>query len=220
MHYSHWKTSRAPMRPCRACGELFHPAYASNVYCSQKCGASLRVVPRLTVSCTQCGASLIRLGSRKGRPFCSRKCQHRWLSENRHGSQHHNWTGGTHHKEGYTVINVDAVDDRYREIAESMASGRRCVLEHRLVVAIHIGRALRRDECVHHLNRDRSDNRIENLELLDRGYHSRRHWDNLRNLAGENELLRQRVAELEAAAYPDASEASVLGAALAVSATA
>lgn len=48
-------------------------------------------------------------------------------------------------------------------------------LVHVVLVEAHIGRALASNECVHHVNEDKTDNRIENLMLMTRSEHTRLH---------------------------------------------
>ena len=48
--------------------------------------------------------------------------------------------------------------------------------EHIYIMEQHLGRPLRRKEVVHHINENKTDNRIENLQLMTRGEHQRHHF--------------------------------------------
>lgn len=52
---------------------------------------------------------------------------------------------------------------------------------YRGVMAAEIGRLLRPDELVHHVNEDQADDRVENLEILSRAEHARVHAKERRN---------------------------------------
>lgn len=103
---------------------------------------------------------------------------------------------------GYILIKLFTGDPYF-----SMANTERYVLEHRLVMAKHLGRNLKRAEVVHHKNGIRDDNRIENLELSpsrsEHGYrHSKGYQDGYKQglIDGINEqimLLRARIKQLE-----------------------
>lgn len=49
------------------------------------------------------------------------------------------------------------------------------VLEHRIVVENHLQRLLTKEEIVHHINGNKKDNRIENLEVMNYKEHVKHH---------------------------------------------
>jgi hypothetical protein len=82
------------------------------------------------------------------------------------GERNHRWRGGHTTARGYVQL---------KRRGHPMAAPNGNILEHRLVLAQHIGRDLRASEQVHHVNEVRTDNRIENLWLFaDRAAHA--HW--------------------------------------------
>jgi len=57
----------------------------------------------------------------------------------------------------------------------AMKAHRNYVYQHRAVAADMLGRPLRKDEIVHHINGKKDDNRPENLQVMTQSEHVRLH---------------------------------------------
>lgn len=100
----------------------------------------------------QCFSSIIqRLIKRNGFKLRS-------ISETNKGKLNGRWKGGRAHRgSGYIgIFRPDHPNADYKGY----------VREHRLIMEEHLGRLLNSKEVVHHINRNRIDNRIENLILF------------------------------------------------------
>jgi len=146
----------------------------------------------VTRGCTNCGETIHKRQDRAdGNAFCSEECYHSWKSEDPDFRQHlqdiapegemseeakeklrermtgesnPSWKGGVTYKNGRGNVKREILVRCPDEFSE-MARANGYVPEHRLKVAKELGRPLTSEEVVHHVDHDRHNNDIENLEL-------------------------------------------------------
>ena len=127
-------------------------------------------MPKELIPCRECSKKRWISDWQKKQPTYTGLCLN-CSRRSKRGESSYNWKGGRVKTDfGYVEILLRSDDFFY-----PMAKKSGYVLEHRLVIAKHLGRCLQAWEIVHHLNGVKDDNRIENLELLGSTEHIRNH---------------------------------------------
>ncbi len=127
------------------------------------------------IKCEWCGKDCFRHAlQQKPARFCSKSCSGLWQQENcpdhpigKSGRESPRWSGGVRISGGYRYIYMP---DHPRNKGRKVHGEYTYIREHRLVMEEALGRILRPGELVHHVNGDKLDNRLENLELWINGH--------------------------------------------------
>lgn len=152
------------VKVCVECGLSFTSNHWKRILCSKACKyqRDRKVNPPLAntvIECIVCGKTVSKYLAPSQKitaklESCSRTC----AGKLRRGEFNNLWKGGKYiDHDGYVMV---------KDNGHPSANQRGYIQEHRLVMELHLGRLLEKSEVVHHVNKDKSDNRIENLELF------------------------------------------------------
>jgi hypothetical protein len=144
-------------RTCICCGAYFTcPPSRASIYCSKSCHRThknLIANPSWSRDITGCNNPMFgvrRIG--ESNPMFGRRKE-----------ESPRWKGGRKiRKDGYVIV---CVPDDYPNPCSKHSSGTKYALEHRIVMEQNLGRYLTPIEVVHHIDRNPSNNKIENLKL-------------------------------------------------------
>lgn len=158
---------------CEYCGKEFtRPAWKMKVqrFCSPSCARKAHPPKHRTTTeivCKNCGKTIkLPYWYAKRRQFCSAECANQFSK-------------GKKRRPG--LRGKDNPRHKSRQIKEGRKvmiwnDENKLVYEHRDVMEKVIGRKLKTNEIVHHVNCDPLDNRPENLSLMTKGEHLKAHF--------------------------------------------
>lgn len=146
---------------CAECGESYWAISGKSRYCAECIS--------ITLNCEECGQPFEQRRATRQRHrarFCSRTCAgagkgHAQLNPRR-GPANNRYNGGL-------------CFDRAKRRWVICCTDGTLMAFYRGVMEAELGRPLRSDEIVHHINGDSSDDRIENLMLVTRSEHMKMH---------------------------------------------
>jgi len=143
---------------CKFCLKNFYRnSLVQRKFCSHKHYLKFSL-NKMIRNCKWCNKSFKARINRKGRQtFCSKKCVAHYFF----GKNSRVFKTGFHKRYGYVLKLVGV--GKYE-------------LYHRVKMEKAVGRKLTRNECVHHKNGKKDDNRLCNLQLISRSDHMRLHW--------------------------------------------
>lgn len=153
-------------KECLVCGIEYQSPHKKSKYCTHSCYAEARKqgLYGKVVWTEEMKSRMSARHSGEGNPMYG-KAGH-WLGkarENMRGSKHPRYRGG------WIQAGYKFVRDKNREISLQ-----------RKIMQEHLGRELTANEVVHHINRNKQDNRLENLQVLTRAEHIEIHRKDLK----------------------------------------